>query len=179
MRAWTGAREVANSAGAGRYRKKCNLRGGGNIPSEQPMAADDPDADAVRRVLAGETDAFVAAFRALHTFRGDAAFSTWLTAVALNSRARLRRDGPPPAPLDVAHLLSAERPPDERLSAQREAEAVRHAFATLSARCRPSRSRGNASRSALRVRSSPPYSSPCGCCSSPPRLRRPPRRPPR
>jgi len=30
-------------------------------------------------------EAFVRAFRALHTFRGDAAFSTWLTAIAMNT----------------------------------------------------------------------------------------------
>jgi len=34
---------------------------------------------------------FMRAFRALHTFRGDAAFSTWLTQIALNAcRSHLR-----------------------------------------------------------------------------------------
>jgi RNA polymerase sigma-70 factor (ECF subfamily) len=37
-------------------------------------------------------DAFVRAYRALASFRGDAAFTTWLTRIAINtSRSRLRR----------------------------------------------------------------------------------------
>jgi RNA polymerase sigma-70 factor (ECF subfamily) len=38
-------------------------------------------------------EAFLKAFRCLHTFRGDARFSTWLYAILLNeSRAKLRRN---------------------------------------------------------------------------------------
>ena len=134
------------------------------------MAAPDPDADAVRRVLAGDVnafedivrrwqsrlvnlawrfsrdrgaaeemaqDAFVAAYRALATFRGEAAFSTWLTAVALNAyRARLRRDGPPGAPLDVGRLLSTEPDAEHRMGADQQAAALRHAVTTLPPRYR-------------------------------------------
>jgi RNA polymerase sigma-70 factor (ECF subfamily) len=37
-------------------------------------------------------DAFVKAFRALRTFRGESAFSTWLTAIAINSYRTALRD---------------------------------------------------------------------------------------
>src|SRR5215472_11572782 len=41
-------------------------------------------------------EAFLKAFRSLSSFRGDAVFATWLTAVALNTyRSWLRRLGPP------------------------------------------------------------------------------------
>src|SRR5689334_22840430 len=127
------------------------------------MPAPDPDADAVRRVLAGDVnafedivrrwqgrlvnlawrfsrdrgtaeemaqDAFVAAFRALGTFRGESAFATWLTAVALNAyRARLRRDGPPAAPIDARRLLSPGPDAEGQMSAEQEAARVRHAVA--------------------------------------------------
>jgi RNA polymerase sigma-70 factor (ECF subfamily) len=44
-------------------------------------------------------EAFVKAFRALHTFRGESAFSTWLTAIALNVYRSWLRDR---APMPVA-----------------------------------------------------------------------------
>jgi RNA polymerase sigma-70 factor (ECF subfamily) len=40
-------------------------------------------------------DAFVKAFRALGTFRGESAFSTWLTAIAINSYRTALRDREP------------------------------------------------------------------------------------
>ena len=44
-------------------------------------------------------EAFVKAFRALHTFRGESAFSTWLTAIAINAYRSWLRDR---APLSAA-----------------------------------------------------------------------------
>src|SRR6188768_4523427 len=50
-------------------------------------------------------DAFVRAFKALRTYRGDAAFSTWLTAVALNAYRSALRERPAVAfDLDPARL---------------------------------------------------------------------------
>src|SRR5687767_8396133 len=40
-------------------------------------------------------EAFVKAFRALPGFRGDALFSTWLTAIAMNTYRSYLRDRPP------------------------------------------------------------------------------------
>ena len=55
-------------------------------------------------------DAYVRAFRALSTFRGEAAFSTWLTAIAMNSyRTALRNRPPAPVAFDLTAVGSAER----------------------------------------------------------------------
>src|SRR5215212_98306 len=40
-------------------------------------------------------EAFVRAFRALRTFRGESAFSTWLTAIAMNAYRTALRERPP------------------------------------------------------------------------------------
>src|SRR5688572_17798774 len=57
-------------------------------------------------------EAFVKAFRALRTFRGDAAFSTWLTAIAMNTyRSCLRDREPVDATIDLARA-AADRGPD-------------------------------------------------------------------
>ena len=54
-------------------------------------------------------DAFVKAFKALGSFRGDARFSTWLTALALNSyRSWMRQREPAPVSLDVMPLFARE-----------------------------------------------------------------------
>lgn len=89
-------------------------------------------------------EAFITAYKALPTFEGRSAFSTWLTSIALNSyRARLRRDGPPSLSLDV--LLARPSffaPRSSTPSAagdfeQREsAEGVRRAVLTLPTRYR-------------------------------------------
>jgi RNA polymerase sigma-70 factor (ECF subfamily) len=85
-------------------------------------------------------DAFITAYKALPTFEGRSAFSTWLTSIALNSyRARMRRDGPPSPGLDV---LLRTRPSMIAPSAAREyegretSEAVRRAVLALPARYR-------------------------------------------
>lgn len=54
-------------------------------------------------------EAFIRAFRALHTFRGDAAFSTWLTAIAMNSyRTFLRSRPPAPTLIDVVSTSATD-----------------------------------------------------------------------
>lgn len=91
-------------------------------------------------------EAFIAAFRKLSTFERRAAFSTWLTAVALNSyRARLRRDGPPSLGLDALinrqpsradNLPSSLESADRQYEARQTAEVLRRAVLTLPARYR-------------------------------------------
>jgi RNA polymerase sigma-70 factor (ECF subfamily) len=85
-------------------------------------------------------EAFITAYKALPTFEGRSAFSTWLTSIALNSyRARMRRDGPPSPGIDV---LLRTRPSMIAPSAAREyegretSEAVRRAVLALPARYR-------------------------------------------
>jgi RNA polymerase sigma-70 factor (ECF subfamily) len=88
-------------------------------------------------------EAFVKAFRALHTFRGESAFSTWLTAIALNVYRSWLRDR---APLTAAAADLSERilrrarsgEPDALagLQADERAEAVRQAVLALPPRYR-------------------------------------------
>jgi RNA polymerase sigma-70 factor (ECF subfamily) len=82
-------------------------------------------------------EAFVKAFRALGSFRGEAAFSTWLTAIAMNAYRTWLRDRPPaPVSLDLARAPSGEPHPLVRLEAGQRAAAVRDAVLTLPARYR-------------------------------------------
>lgn len=82
-------------------------------------------------------DAFVKAFKALATFRGDAAFSTWLTAVALNSyRSALRSRPPVSVELDVAVARSEGGDGLAALLLKEQAETVRRAVLTLPSRYR-------------------------------------------
>jgi RNA polymerase sigma-70 factor, ECF subfamily len=77
-------------------------------------------------------EAFFKAFRSLAAFRGEAAFSTWLTAVALNTyRSRLRAEGPPLLSLDPARTFSTEGDALRRLIKSEHAEVVRKAILTL------------------------------------------------
>lgn len=79
-------------------------------------------------------DAFVKAFRALGTFRGESAFSTWLMAIAMNSyRSALRDRDPVPVSIDVALARIRTHGPDALAELQdREQEsAVRQAVLTL------------------------------------------------
>jgi RNA polymerase sigma-70 factor (ECF subfamily) len=71
-------------------------------------------------------DAFVRAFRALGTFRGESAFSTWLTAIAVNSYRSAVRDRHP-IPVGIAFALTStfEPGPLAGLVAQEQASAVR------------------------------------------------------
>jgi len=82
-------------------------------------------------------EAFLKAFRSLPQFRGEASFSTWLTAVALNVyRSRLRTDGPPLLGLDAARVLAALPGAPQAVIERERAEAVRRAVLALPARYR-------------------------------------------
>jgi RNA polymerase sigma-70 factor (ECF subfamily) len=82
-------------------------------------------------------EAFVKAFRSIGSFRGEAAFGTWLTAIALNSyRSRLRAEGPPLVSLDLARLVPAHADALRRLEERERAETVRRAVLTLPGRYR-------------------------------------------
>jgi RNA polymerase sigma-70 factor (ECF subfamily) len=77
-------------------------------------------------------EVFLKVYRALATFRGDSAFSTWMTSIAVNTyRSRLRVDGPPLASLDPARFVPGGRGPLEDLQERERAEAVRRAVLTL------------------------------------------------
>jgi RNA polymerase sigma-70 factor, ECF subfamily len=77
-------------------------------------------------------EAFFKAFRSLAAFRGEAAFSTWLTAVALNHyRSRLRAEGPPLLSLDPARTFSMEGDALRAIIMSENADVVRKAVLTL------------------------------------------------
>jgi RNA polymerase sigma-70 factor (ECF subfamily) len=82
-------------------------------------------------------EAFVRAFRSLHTFRSESAFSTWLTSIALNVYRSALRDRPPPvAPVEVE--LPAGAPADalSSLIGEERATTVRRMVLTLPAKYR-------------------------------------------
>lgn len=83
-------------------------------------------------------EAFLQVFRQLSRFRGDAAFSTWLFAVALNVyRSALRRHRPPTVPLAaLAEMAGRERPSHLVLEDAEREELVRRAVAALPPRYR-------------------------------------------
>ena len=82
-------------------------------------------------------DAFVRAFRALRSFRGESAFSTWLTAIAMNSyRSSLRDRGPAMVGLEPGHARTAESSPLARLDGEQQASNVRRLVMTLPPRYR-------------------------------------------
>ena len=82
-------------------------------------------------------EALVKAFRSIASFRGEAKFSTWLTAVALNTyRSRLRREGPPLLGLDAVKAFGSLPGAQDQLEDEERAEAVRRAVVALPARYR-------------------------------------------
>jgi len=82
-------------------------------------------------------DAFVSAFRGLRTFRGESSFSTWLTAIALNSYRSWLRDRPPATvSVDLARLADWRPPPTADVEDRERASVVQHAVARLPPRYR-------------------------------------------
>lgn len=82
-------------------------------------------------------EAFVKAFRSLRTFKGEAAFGTWLTAIALNAyRSCPRSRGAPLLSLDAERLLTLAPGAPRRLEDAERAEALRRAVLALPARYR-------------------------------------------
>jgi RNA polymerase sigma-70 factor, ECF subfamily len=82
-------------------------------------------------------EAFLKAYRALPTFRRESAFSTWVTAIALNTyRSRLRAEGPPLLSLEPARGLSVPPSALRGIEERQRAEAVRRAVLALPARYR-------------------------------------------
>lgn len=82
-------------------------------------------------------EAFLKAFRSLRSFRGDAKFSTWLTAVAINSyRTWLRDREPPTARLDRVLIDLRVAQAGETLDARRRDAIVQRMVATLPPRYR-------------------------------------------
>lgn len=134
------------------------------------LQAHDEDAEAVRRVLAGDVsafegivrrwqgrlvnvawrfcrdrtmaedlaqEAFVKAFKSLDTFRAESAFSTWLTAVALNTcRSALRERKPAAIPIDLVPAVATQPDGLTTMEESEQAESVRRAVMTLPARYR-------------------------------------------
>ena len=77
-------------------------------------------------------DAFVRAYRALPRWRGEARFSTWLFAVALNLyRSRLRRLRVAEVPLDDLRELADRRRVDLEFDRRDRADLVRRAVLSL------------------------------------------------
>ena len=83
-------------------------------------------------------ESFVQAFVKLDTFRGSAAFYTWLYRIAFNQAISLRRRRKPMASVDQSRELSGQEPidpadgPDRRLAQQERAEQLHAALASLS-----------------------------------------------
>jgi RNA polymerase sigma-70 factor, ECF subfamily len=78
-------------------------------------------------------DAFLRAYRALHTFKGRSAFGTWLYRVAINvCLNRVSGKQPPTEPIDLREHedVRGERP-DRDVLRQEQAVAVRAAIARL------------------------------------------------
>lgn len=82
-------------------------------------------------------EAFLKAFRSLGSFRGQSAFGTWLTAVAINScRTWIRDRDPVAASLDHLRIAARVAAAGDTLDDERRDELVRRMVATLPARYR-------------------------------------------
>ena len=91
------------------------------------------------RALAEEMtqEAFLRIFQGLDRWRGDASFSTWLFAVALNSfRSAIRRQAWPETPLDDAHQVVAGGDVLDDVTTRHQEELVRRMVRTLPQRYR-------------------------------------------
>jgi RNA polymerase sigma-70 factor (ECF subfamily) len=77
-------------------------------------------------------EAFLRAYRALHQWRKDAAFSTWLFALATNAyRSELRRIPPKTIAIEEIGELQDTRASNKDLEAQERDRAVRELVLTL------------------------------------------------
>jgi RNA polymerase sigma-70 factor (ECF subfamily) len=82
-------------------------------------------------------EAFLKAYRSLGSFRGESQFSTWLTAVALNTyRSRLHQDRQPWLGRKPVEPVDTEPSLQNALEQGQRAELVRRAVLTLPARYR-------------------------------------------
>lgn len=77
-------------------------------------------------------EAFLRAFRALWTFRGDAAFSTWMTRIAVNAALDVVRRRPPHASVIPEGAAAGTDPTDEVLRRDQQ-RRVQQAIAALPA----------------------------------------------
>jgi RNA polymerase sigma-70 factor (ECF subfamily) len=75
---------------------------------------------------------FLKIFRSLGAFRGQSAFSTWITAIAVNTcRSRIQTYGQPLLSLDPARAAAAGLSAYDSLQARERNEAVQRAVLTL------------------------------------------------
>ena len=77
-------------------------------------------------------EVFLKTFRSLASFRGESAFSTWMTSIAVNSfRSRIRAEGQPLLSLDPARVFASGLGLLDYLEDHQRAEAIRRAVLTL------------------------------------------------
>jgi RNA polymerase sigma-70 factor (ECF subfamily) len=82
-------------------------------------------------------EVFIRVFRSLAAFRGESAFSTWITAIAMNTcRSRIQRYGQPLLSLDPARAAAAGLTPLRELQERERNEMVQRAVLTLPERYR-------------------------------------------
>jgi RNA polymerase sigma-70 factor, ECF subfamily len=80
-------------------------------------------------------NAFLAAFRGLRSFRGDALLSTWIYRIAIREALALRSRRPPVSEdaEEAREVPSAEAPVDAQVEARQRARRTQAAFRALSA----------------------------------------------
>lgn len=82
-------------------------------------------------------DVLMKTFRSIASFRGESAFSTWITSIALNTyRTRLRKEGQPLLSLDAARVFRSREGAPAGMEENERAEAVRRAVLHLPDRYR-------------------------------------------
>lgn len=90
-----------------------------------------------RRAEEMAQEAFLKAFRFLDRWRGEAAFSTWLFALATNVyRSQMRRSRPVEVTLDEAPTIRAPQNPEVEAARRESAGSVRRLVAALPPRYR-------------------------------------------
>lgn len=82
-------------------------------------------------------EVFLKVFRSLGTFRRESAFSSWITAVALNTyRSRIRREGLPLGSVDLSRMACPGMDISSVIEQSRRDEGVRATVLTLPERYR-------------------------------------------